>query len=121
MTEETAVLSARSRPLIDRYRGLICDLDGVVYRGATAVPNAVETISRLTGDGVPVAFATNNASRPPELVGDHLRDIGLAPGGWSVVTSSQPPRRISHSGWRAARACTRWADRASRTPSPRPD
>src|SRR6185312_15909818 len=52
-------------PLITGYRGLICDLDGVVYRGADAVPRAVETLNRVTADGVPVVFATNNASRPP--------------------------------------------------------
>ncbi|WP_432849206.1 HAD-IIA family hydrolase [Amycolatopsis sp. CA-161197] len=76
-------------PLITGYRGLICDLDGVVYRGADAVPRAVETLNRVTADGVPVVFATNNASRPPEDVGNHLRGLGIAPRGWSVVNSSQ--------------------------------
>ncbi|MCR3718053.1 MULTISPECIES: HAD-IIA family hydrolase [Prauserella salsuginis group] len=89
MTKEIATVSGLAEPLIARYRGLICDLDGVVYRGAAAVPHAVETVTRLTADGVPVVFATNNASRSPEGVGDHLRGIGLAPGGWSVVNSSQ--------------------------------
>lgn len=89
MTEEITTPAGRTEPLIARYRGLICDLDGVVYRGATAVPHAVETVARLRADGVPVVFATNNASRPPEAVGDHLRGIGLPPGGWSVVNSSQ--------------------------------
>lgn len=76
-------------PLITRYRGLICDLDGVVYCGATAVPHAVETLNRVVEYGVPVAFATNNASRPPEDVGVHLRGLGVAAQGWSVVTSAQ--------------------------------
>lgn len=89
MMEEIATASGRTEPLIARYRGLICDLDGVVYRGATAVPHAVETMARLTADDVPVVFATNNASRPPGTVGDHLRGIGVPPGGWSVLNSSQ--------------------------------
>lgn len=72
-----------------RYRGLVCDLDGVVYRGPTAVPGAVETLNRTIGDGTSVVFATNNASRPPDSVGDHLRELGLGRGDWSVVTSSQ--------------------------------
>ena len=75
--------------LITRYRGLICDLDGVVYRGASAIPHAVATLNRVTADGVPVVFATNNASRPPGEVGDHLLRLGVAPRGWSVVNSSQ--------------------------------
>jgi glycerol-1-phosphatase len=81
--------SVLAEPLIQRYRGLICDLDGVVYRGASAVPHAVETLNRVTARGIPVVFATNNASRPPEGVGDHLRELGVAPRGWSVVNSSQ--------------------------------
>lgn len=75
--------------LIARYRGVICDLDGVVYRGATAVPGAVETLNHLVAEGVALTFATNNASRPPETVRDHLRDLGIGEPGWSVVTSSQ--------------------------------
>lgn len=76
-------------PLIARYRGLICDLDGVVYRGASAVPGSVETLNHLIADDTGVVFATNNASRPPDAVGEHLRELGLARRGWSVVTSSQ--------------------------------
>ncbi|NBH03096.1 haloacid dehalogenase, partial [Amycolatopsis sp. SID8362] len=72
--------------LVTRYRGLICDLDGVVYRGPLAVPRAVETLNRVE---LPIVFATNNASRAPEDVGDHLRRLGVTGRNWSVVTSSQ--------------------------------
>ncbi|PXY18848.1 HAD-IIA family hydrolase [Prauserella muralis] len=89
MTSDATTPPVLAETLIARYRGLICDLDGVVYRGSRAVPHAVETLNQLTADGTPVVFATNNASRPPEQVGDHLRGLGLAPRGWSVVTSSQ--------------------------------
>jgi glycerol 3-phosphatase-2 len=75
--------------LIAQYRGVICDLDGVVYRGAAAVPGAVQTLNRITDDGIEVVFATNNASRPPGDIGAHLRELGLEPRRWSVVTSSQ--------------------------------
>jgi glycerol-1-phosphatase len=53
------------------------------------VPGAVETLNLLTADDIPVVFATNNASRSPEAVGDHLRDLGVGRDGWAVVTSSQ--------------------------------
>jgi HAD superfamily hydrolase (TIGR01450 family) len=89
MTGEITGTSVRAGSLITRYRGLICDLDGVVYRGATAVPHAVETLNRVTESGVPVVFATNNASRSPEHVGGNLLGLGVAAQGWSVVTSSQ--------------------------------
>ncbi|MBK1789410.1 HAD-IIA family hydrolase [Prauserella cavernicola] len=89
MTDEISTTSVPTEPLSTRYRGLICDLDGVVYRGAVAVEHAVETLNRTTAEGMPVVFATNNASRSPEDVGDRLRGLGVAQQGWSVVTSSQ--------------------------------
>ncbi|GGJ65316.1 HAD-IIA family hydrolase [Streptomyces brasiliensis] len=89
MTDETTTTSVRAEAVITRYRGLICDLDGVLYRSATAVPHAVQTLNRVTAQGVPVVFATNNASRSPQDVGDHLRRLGLTQQGCSVVTSSQ--------------------------------
>lgn len=89
MTGEITAKSGLAESLITRYRGLICDLDGVVYWGASAVPHAVETLNRVTARGVPIVFATNNASRAPEDVGDHLLELGVASQGWSVVNSSQ--------------------------------
>ncbi|WP_296606452.1 HAD-IIA family hydrolase, partial [Nocardioides sp.] len=75
--------------LVAAYDGVICDLDGVVYRGPTAVPGAVETVNEVAAGQVGVAFATNNASRPPDEVAAHLRELGVDGHGWSVVTSSQ--------------------------------
>lgn len=72
--------------LVDRYDALIVDLDGVVYRGDPAVGHAVESLSAA---GIPIQFATNNASRPPMAVGNHLRRLGLPIGDSSVATSSQ--------------------------------
>lgn len=71
--------------LVDRYQGLICDLDGVVYRGELAVPHAVEMLSTL---GLPVIYATNNASRTPQDVAAHLCSLGLEVADSEVVTSS---------------------------------
>ncbi|MBM6546579.1 HAD-IIA family hydrolase [Janibacter sp. YIM B02568] len=71
--------------LIDRYRGLVCDLDGVVYRGALAVSHAVEVLEALEQ---PVVYATNNASRTPADVVEHLRSLGLSVSGEDVATSS---------------------------------
>ena len=77
-----------SSSLVARYRGLICDLDGVVYRGPAAVPGAVETINEFSAD-IGIVFATNNASRTPQEVAQHLSELGVRAGPWSVATSSQ--------------------------------
>ena len=59
------------------HDGLLCDLDGVVYAGGAAIPGAVETLATLQDRGVPVAFVTNNASRAPEAVAEHLTALGI--------------------------------------------
>jgi HAD superfamily hydrolase (TIGR01450 family) len=81
-------VSAAHTSLLANYRGVICDLDGVVYRGSKAVPGAIAALNSVVAD-VPVAFATNNASRPPTEVSHHLRRLGLEDAAWSVVTSAQ--------------------------------
>jgi glycerol-1-phosphatase len=72
--------------LLERYAAVVCDLDGVVYRGKGAVPGAVEALRRST---VPVVYATNNASRPPVEVSRHLNELGLDTSAGDVVTSAQ--------------------------------
>lgn len=73
-------------PLVARYAAVVCDLDGVVYRGPDAVPHAVETLGPLEQ---PVIYATNNASRSPQDVAVHVRDLGLGCTADAVATSSQ--------------------------------
>ncbi|MDY6054919.1 HAD-IIA family hydrolase [Micrococcus sp.] len=63
--------------LPDGHDGLLCDLDGVVYAGAGALPGAVETLEALRRRGVPVGFVTNNASRSSQQVAEHLASLGL--------------------------------------------
>ena len=36
--------------LVARYAAVVCDLDGVVYRGPAAVPHAVEVLGGLGVD-----------------------------------------------------------------------
>ncbi|WP_235690146.1 HAD-IIA family hydrolase [Mycolicibacterium gadium] len=86
MKRESAI---GAESLVAQYVAVICDLDGVVYRGATPVPGAVETLNRLSAQDIPVVFATNNASRSPDAVVAHLHELGVGPDGWTVVTSSQ--------------------------------
>lgn len=74
-----------TEPLGTRAAGIVCDLDGVVYAGAAAIPHAVEALGRA---GCPVVYATNNASRTPASVAEHLRDLGLELEDEDVLTSS---------------------------------
>jgi HAD superfamily hydrolase (TIGR01450 family) len=71
------------------YRGVVCDLDGVVYRGHEAVPHAVGALEGLRAAGRGVVYATNNASRTPQEVAAQLTSLGLTLTAGDVVTSSQ--------------------------------
>jgi glycerol 3-phosphatase-2 len=87
--------------LVGAYAAVVCDLDGVVYRGPEAVPHAVEALRRLS---VPLLYATNNASRTPEDVARHLTELGLECSPQAVATSAQAAAwLLGHDLDRAAR------------------
>jgi glycerol-1-phosphatase len=65
---------------------LLLDLDGTVFRGHEPTVGAVESLAGLDAR---VLYVTNNASRAPEQVAEHLRDLGFAAGSGDVVTSAQ--------------------------------
>ncbi len=65
---------------------LLLDLDGTVFRGHEPTSGAVES---LAGVDARVLYVTNNASRAPEQVAEHLRDLGFAAASDDVVTSAQ--------------------------------
>jgi glycerol 3-phosphatase-2 len=75
--------------LLDRFDGIVCDLDGVVYRGHEAVPHAAESLVTALSHSVRVVYATNNASRTPGEVAAHLDALGLPGPESRVVTSAQ--------------------------------
>lgn len=70
-------------------RGILCDLDGVVYRGEVACPGAVEGLTAAKEAGVRVLYMTNNASRTPEAVAEHISRLGLPTEPAEVLTASQ--------------------------------
>jgi HAD superfamily hydrolase (TIGR01450 family) len=85
-----------SKSLSEAYDLVMFDLDGVVYVDGRAVPRAPEGIAHVRETGSHVAFITNNASRTPEQVADHLRDLGVDAVPADVVTSSQAAARLLH-------------------------
>lgn len=69
--------------------GFLIDLDGTMYAGRQRIPYANEFIVLLKGLGLPYLFVTNNSSRTPEAVAEHLRHIHIPAEAEEVVTSSQ--------------------------------
>jgi glycerol 3-phosphatase-2 len=78
---------------LDGVDVVLADLDGVVYKGADAIPYAVESINALAGSRR-VGYITNNASRTPASVAEHLSGLGLSVGPEDVVTSPQAAVRL---------------------------
>jgi 4-nitrophenyl phosphatase len=68
--------------------GLVCDLDGVVYRGAEPVDGSPEAIGRLRELGVRVVFCTNNASPTIDGYLRKLRAMGVEVEPDELVTSA---------------------------------
>ncbi len=85
---------AAEAALRERYDLAVVDLDGVVYIGPDAVPGAAEAIRDARASRMRVAFATNNAARPPGVVAGHLRELGIEAADTDVVTSAQAAARL---------------------------
>ncbi|NOU96258.1 HAD-IIA family hydrolase [Paenibacillus sp. LMG 31456] len=69
--------------------GFLLDLDGTLYHGDKPIPYAAEFIGWLRKQGYPYLYVTNNSSRTPEQVADHLRKVGIEAEPSEVLTSSQ--------------------------------
>src|SRR5258708_4492924 len=85
----TALLMPGQRALLARYDVALLDLDGVVYAGRAAVPGAVTALAAARAAGLRLAFVTNNASRSPSAVAEHLVSLGVPASAADVVTSAQ--------------------------------
>ncbi len=82
-------LQSSSVPLTQQFDVALLDLDGVVYVGPDAVDGAPAALASAREQGMRLAFVTNNASRPPTAVAQHLIRLGIAADPAEVITSSQ--------------------------------
>lgn len=51
---------------------ILCDLDGVIYRGGVAVPGVRPALERLNAAGHSVYFITNNSTRTPDATAEKI-------------------------------------------------
>lgn len=76
------------QPKTQNVQALIFDLDGVIWRGETPIPNAVESVLRLRASGRRCLYATNNSRLLQSEFADRLRRIGLDLDDEDVLTSA---------------------------------
>ncbi|QKT07158.1 HAD hydrolase-like protein [Gordonia sp. X0973] len=79
--------------LAEEYDAVLLDLDGTVFAGHAAVPGAIDAVAALPAERI--RYVTNNASRRPAEVADHLRDLGFDAVPDQVVTSAQAGARLA--------------------------
>lgn len=70
---------------------LLLDLDGTVFRGHEATIGAVDALAAVQARTL---YVTNNASRSPSEVAQHLIELGFAAKPDDVVTSAQSAARL---------------------------
>lgn len=80
--------------LRDRYRALLLDLDGTLYRGHEVIEGAPEALSASGEVAQRLVYVTNNASRAPAVVAAHLAELGFPATADDVVTSAQAAARL---------------------------
>lgn len=95
MTAPAVALAAGcAAPPAELYDAALLDLDGVVYIGPNPVAHAAESLAAARAQGMRLAFVTNNASRTPKTVAEHLTELGIGADASEVATSAQAAARL---------------------------
>jgi len=67
-------------------RGVLLDLDGVVYVGDEPVPGAADVVGWLEREGIPYRYLTNTSSRPRDAIVAKLAAMGIATSADHILT-----------------------------------
>jgi 4-nitrophenyl phosphatase len=90
---------------LEGIRGVLLDLDGVVYEGRNVIPEAPRFFERLRLAGWPFQLITNNSSATPEQFAERLTSMGIPTEPSDVLTSAVATgdflRKLSPQGGRA--------------------
>jgi 4-nitrophenyl phosphatase len=81
-------------------RGLLIDLDGVVYTGRQAIPGAAGFLAEARRRGVQLLLVTNNSTTSPIQVAERLRSMEIDVRPEEILTSAQAA--VAHVRERAA-------------------
>lgn len=82
-----AFLTAGARAF--RPAAVTVDADGVLHRGRSVLPGALELIDRLERRGIPWRIVTNNSRQSPADAARFYRELGLPVGDRNVSTAAQ--------------------------------
>lgn len=85
-------------------RGVLFDMDGVIYVGARPLPGVQEAIDYLTSTGRTFLCVTNNASKTPEQFVERLAEMGISVRPEQVLGSAEAAAgwlavQVAQHGW----------------------
>ncbi|MGL5405717.1 MAG: HAD-IIA family hydrolase [Propionibacteriaceae bacterium] len=80
--------------LAENFDAVLFDLDGVIYVGPSAIDTAPAAVKKLQEKAIAVGFVTNNASRTPAAIAQHLQELGIGAAQADVMTSAQAVARV---------------------------
>lgn len=72
----------------DAIQAVVFDMDGVIWRGDVALPGVPAMFDFLGERDVPYVFATNNASKSPDMYVEKLGGFGVATERRQIITSA---------------------------------
>jgi HAD superfamily hydrolase (TIGR01457 family) len=70
-------------------KGVLIDLDGVVYTGRDPIPGAERFLNEARRRGLKLLLVTNNSTTSPELVAERLRGMRIEVQPDEILTSAQ--------------------------------
>jgi 4-nitrophenyl phosphatase len=87
------------------FDGLVCDMDGVLYRGDVPIEGSAEAIEEMRRRGVRLVFCTNNSRSTVAQYLDKLSRMGIEAAPQEMVTSAVVTAEVlAKRGRRGARA-----------------
>lgn len=86
------VASAVSLDRLRSAKAFIFDMDGVLYRGLSALPGVNELLGAITGRGASFVLATNNSMASPEEYTERLAGMGINVTADKIQTSGTATR-----------------------------
>lgn len=72
---------------LDALEALVCDMDGVIYRGDEPIVGVAEAVDRWRERGKRIVFCTNNSHHTIDEYVDKLARVGIAATAGDVVSS----------------------------------
>ena len=94
-TEDTTTQDVIQRDELDRLqsaKGFIFDMDGVLYRGQSALPGVEDLFNALTLREIPYLLATNNSMATPATYVERMASMGVTVTEEDIQTSATATR-----------------------------